>query len=971
MSLRRPPDSSMRFHLSLFLLATWALASCARQLSPPSPNIRRSWARETLASMSIEDKVGQMIMARSDGTFVHENDPGLKELASLVRQGCVGGVVFFKGEPFSTAAIANYLQDEARLPLLMASDYEWGAAFRVDGTTRFPSAMALGAVGRSEDVRFQAEVTAREARTMGIHLALAPVVDLNVNPANSVINYRSFGEDPERVGRLAAAFIQEAQEKGLLTTAKHFPGHGPTEGDSHLSLPVVRLDRKRLDQVELAPFRDAIKAGVAAVMTAHIAVPALDGRDDRPATFSPEIIRGLLRDEMGFEGLIVSDALDMKGARGRWWEGEVAVAAVKAGVDLLLVPPDPRVAWESLVRAVGRGDIPVERIDRSVLRILEAKAKVNLHRQRIVDLRDIPRRVGDPRYKERVQDVADRSITLVRQRGRLLPLYAERSPRVLLVNYIVEGDDAVDPSTLVEELEARTENLSTIRLTPTIVASRIRYLVRLAETADVVLVACYTRTRSTLGRGEVALGFLDALRNLISKGVTVVLVSLGNPYVLNELPDAGALMSAYDFSPFSQRAVAHALFGEVAIGGRLPVTLSDRYPVGLGLDLKPRRFEWELIDSPKNVGFSKKGLDRAVRLLEEAVGSRAFPGGIVLVGRHGKLVLEKPFGRLTYESNAPKVTADTMYDLASLTKVVATTTLAMILYERGELDLGKPVRDYIPEFSGGDKDEVTVADLLAHTGGLLWWKDLYKDHAAPNPREAREKYVDTICRMPLDYAPRSKSVYSDLGIILLGEIVERVSGLSLDELARRQIFERLGMNHTMFNPPTSLRDRIAPTENDGWRGRVIHGEVHDENAYAMGGVAPHAGLFSTGGDLARFAQAMLNGGTFGGERIVKRSTVEEFTTRPGFVPDSSRALGWDTPSAKSSSGRYFSASSFGHTGFTGTSIWIDPGRDIFVILLTNRVYPSRDNQQISRVRPALHDAVMEAIIDAEVTPREP
>jgi beta-glucosidase-like glycosyl hydrolase/CubicO group peptidase (beta-lactamase class C family) len=971
MSAYRLRDASEQFGVALLLVGSFALASCARQLSPPSPDVVRSWTRETLASMSLEEKVGQMIFARSDGAFVHENDPGLKELESLAGQGRIGGVVFFKGDPFSTAAIANHLQDESKLPLLMASDYEWGAAFRVDGTTRFPSAMALGAGGREEDIRFQAEVTAQEARALGIHLALAPVVDLNVNPANSVINYRSFGEDPERVGRLVAAFIQAAQENKLLTTAKHFPGHGPTEVDSHLSLPVIRLDRKRLEEVELAAFRAAIDAGVAAVMTAHIAVPALDGRDDRPATFSRDILERLLREEMGFEGLIASDALDMGGARGKWWGGEVAVSAVKAGVDLLLVPPDPRVAWDSVVRAVGRGDISLERIDRSVLRILETKARLNLHRERIVDLRDVPRRVGEPRYEEKVQQVADRSITLVSCRPRLLPLHAELSPRVLHVNYVLEGDSAVDPSVLVEELEVRTENLSTVRLTPTTVASRIRYLERLAETTDVVLLASYTRTRSTLGRGEVALELLDALRNLIAKGVPVILVSLGNPYVLTELPDAGALMAAYDFSPFSQRAVARALFGEFTIGGRLPVTLSARYPVGHGLDLERRPLELESVESPEEAGFSKEGLDRVVGLLEEAVASKAFPGGVVVVGRRGKLVLERPFGRLTYERNAPEVTKDTIYDLASVTKVVATTTVAMVLYERGELVLEKPVRDYIPEFRGRDKDRVTVTDLLAHTGGLLWWKDFYRENSASDPEEAKKKYIDAICRMPLDYAPRSESVYSDLGVILLGEILERVSGLSLDELAQQEVFGPLGMDDTTFNPPESLRDRIAPTEDEPWRGRMVRGEVHDENAYAMGGVAPHAGLFSTGSDLARFAQAMLNGGIYGNHRILRSSTLEKFTTRPGLVPDSSRALGWDTPSHKSSSGRYFSTSSFGHTGFTGSSLWIDPERDVFVVLLTNRVHPSRENRQISQVRPALHDAVMEAIMDVEVIPRDP
>jgi CubicO group peptidase (beta-lactamase class C family) len=443
----------------------------------------------------------------------------------------------------------------------------------------------------------------------------------------------------------------------------------------------------------------------------------------------------------------------------------------------------------------------------------------------------------------------------------------------------------------------------------------------------------------------------------------VVLVALGNPYVLTELPPATASLAAYDFSVPSQRAVTRALFGEIAVGGRLPVRLSEKYPVGHGMTLGRRPMELENVDSPREVGFSKGRLQDAMRILDEAVQSKAFPGGIVVVGRHGKIVIEKPFGHLDYGHDSPRVTADTIYDVASLTKVVVTATAAMILYEKGELILNKPVQDYLPEFTGDGKDEVTVADLLAHSSGVLWWKDIYKDVSNLPTDEIKRYYVETIGRLPLDYPPRSKSVYSDLGVILLGEILERVSGRRLDDLARREIFEPLGMEDTFFNPSPSLRPRIAPTEDDPWRGRVLVGEVHDENAFALGGVASHAGLFSTGDDLARFAQMILNGGVYGKHRLVRRSTIELFTRRAELVSGSSRALGWDTPSDESSAGRFFSATSFGHTGFTGDSMWIDPEQDIFMILLTNRVHPSRDNDQIRRVRPELHDGVMKALTD--------
>ena len=361
---------------------------------------------------------------------------------------------------------------------------------------------------------------------------------------------------------------------------------------------------------------------------------------------------------------------------------------------------------------------------------------------------------------------------------------------------------------------------------------------------------------------------------------------------------------------------------------------------------------------PEDAGFRSGALEEVDRLLESFRERRAFPGGVLAVGHQGVLVYLHPFGRLTYDADAPAVTADTLYDLASLTKVVATTTMAMILVDEGRLDLDAPVQKFLPGFQGPGKEAVTVRHLLTHSSGLDATAPLYKE------LRGRAAFVERIEKMDLVYPPGSRSVYSDLGIILLGEILERVAGRPLDVFARERIFEPLGMHDTIFRPPAELRPRIAPTENDPWRGRVVRGEVHDENAFAMGGIAPHAGLFSTAGDLARFAQMLLNGGILDGRRIVSRETVELFT-RKAEIPGTDRALGWDTKSAEgSSAGTLFSPRSFGHTGFTGTSIWIDPDRQLFVILLTNRVYPTRENQLIREARPAVADAVARALVTA-------
>lgn len=481
--------------------------------------------------------------------------------------------------------------------------------------------------------------------------------------------------------------------------------------------------------------------------------------------------------------------------------------------------------------------------------------------------------------------------------------------------------------------------------------------------------ASYARTRSFLGRGELASELAETLSALARSGTRVVLASLGSPYALNRVPDAAALVTTYDGAPGSQRALARALFGEVAISGKLPVGLSARYPQGHGIHVDARRMKLAEVRNPEDVGIAKSRLDAVGRLVEEAIEDGAAPGAVVLVARRGQIVLQKAFGYMSYDDGAEQMRVDTIFDLASLTKIFVTTTLSMIFYERDLLDLDSPVSAYIPEFRGEHKDRVLVKDLLSHSGGLLWWTDLYMKFEGQPPEKARRGYIEAICEMPLDYSPRSKTSYSDLGILLLGEILERISGKPLDVMAQEEVFDPLGMDETMFRPPASLLERIAPTEKDAWRDRVVHGEVHDENAFGLGGLAPHAGLFSTASSLAPFPQMYLNGGAYNGRRIVNAETIELFTTRAELAPDSSRALGWDTPSEPSSSGAYFSAASYGHTGFTGTSMWIDPERELFALLLTNRVHPTRENRKLYDVRPKFHDAVMKAIDDMEIHPR--
>ncbi len=882
-----------------------------------------SWAARTLHRLTLEEKVAQMIGVRAFGLYQHRRAEESQVLLDQVRRLKVGCVVVFESEVASLPLELNALQAAADLPLIVAADMERGMNFRIRrGVVPLPSAMAVGATRSEDDARFTGEVTAREGRALGVHWAFAPVADVNSNPANPIINVRSYGEDPELVGRMTAAFVQGAHAGGLLATVKHYPGHGDTAADSHLQLATLSADRARLDRVELRPFREAIRAGVDAVMLGHIAVPALDPTG-APASLS-EPIAGELRGRLGFEGLVVTDAMEMQGVRAAW-TGEAAVRAIRAGADFILLPPDPEVAIQAVVREVREGRLPAERIDASVARILAAKERLGLDRKRTVDAAALDA-VDRPEDVARALDVARRSITVLRNEGGVLPLGAEQKLRIL---HLVLASDARNDAIVgipEAELAARHIAAQTVALGPEVSAETVARLLAAAPEFTHVVASAFVRVMAYKGNADMAESHVRLLQALQAAGRPVVLVSFGSPYLLRQVPSVSAYVCAYGAAESSQRAAMAALFGEYPVGGKVPVSLPGFYAYGDGLQVQ--RHEMTLRAAPPAAaGFRPEGMAEVDRVIEAAVTAHAFPGAVVAVGKDGVLAHLKAFGRLS----------------------------SMILVDEGKLDITKPVSAFLPEFRGGSKDKVTVWHLLTHSSGVDWWAPLFKE------LKGKQAYLERIEAMPLAFEPGTKSVYSDLGVILLGEILERVAGQDLGTFARTRILGPLGMRDTTFKPPQELLPRIAPTENDPWRGHVLRGEVHDENAAALGGIAPHAGLFGTARDLARFAQMLLNGGVLEHQRIVSRETVEKFTQRAGGVPGSSRALGWDTPSENSSAGSLFGPRSFGHTGFTGTSMWMDPDRQLFVVLLTNRVHPTRENNAIREVRRAVADAVVKGL----------
>jgi beta-N-acetylhexosaminidase len=937
-----------------------AAKSGAKKL-PPAAN---AWVGATLRKMSVDEKIGQLLFTTYHGSFTPTDAAAYQQMMHDVNDLHVGGFItvtqmsplgIVKSQAYPTAVLLNQLQAQSKLPLLIGADFERGTAMRLDEGTSFPTAMALAAAGDTKDAYTMGKITALEARAVGIQWIYAPDADVNNNPGNPIINTRSFGEDPARVAEFVTAFVKGVQENGGLATAKHFPGHGDTAADSHIDLPVIHADRERLEHLELVPFRAAIAAGAGSVMTAHLSIPALEPDSNTPATLSHNILTGLLRDELGFEGLVVTDAMDMGGITVRFAPGEAAVRAVAAGADALLMPPVPDAAFEALQAAVKSGRISRDRLDASVRRILQAKARLGLNQNRLVDVNAINHKLGSVASQKEAQEISDRGVTILRDTPHRLPLDGTKPSRALLLAFYADPEPYPGED-LERELRSRFDSVTTLRTDTRFVNASILKLPA-PDSYDVAILAVFVRVSDRKGNVDVPAEQAALAEQLYKTGKPVITVGFGSPYLIESFAKAETWLAAFGISDVAQISVARALFGQNPVRGTLPVTIPGvNLKAGFGMELPANPMTVQPMDTR-----GEAQLQPAFDVLEKAIADKAFPGATLAVGYRGKVSVHG-FGTLSYDAKAAATNPNTMYDIASLTKVVATTTLVAKLAEGDfavPLDLDAKVERYLPEWASGPQPEwrhkVTVRHLLTHTSGLPAFKEYWRTS------KGRADTLGRIFAEPLEYEPGTKEIYSDLGIILMAEIIERLTGRTLDDLAKTFIFSPLGMKDTTYRPPKKLWPAIAPTEMDNnLRHRLVQGEVHDENAFAIGGVSGHAGVFSTAPDLAAFCQMLLNGGVYAHQRILRRSTISLFTA-PQQLSGGTRTLGWAVPTEGGSSGHYFSAHSFGHTGFTGTSIWIDPDRELFVVLLTNRVHPTRENTKIQQVRPALHDAVMQAL----------
>jgi beta-N-acetylhexosaminidase len=941
-----------------------ANVNASSPLTPLTPE-QAKWVDSSLRSMSLEEKVGQLLFTTYHGSFTPTDSDATAQMMHDINDLHVGGFItithvsplgIVKDQAYPTAVLANMLQSKSKLPLLIGADYERGTAMRQDEGTSFPTAMALAAAGDPKDAYTMGKITALEARAVGVQWVYAPVSDVNNNPGNPIINTRSFGENPQRVSEFVTEFIRGVQENGALATAKHFPGHGDTATDSHIDLPIIKADRERMEHLELVPFRAAISAGVGSIMTGHLNVPAFEPDPSTPATLSSNILTDLLRNQLHFQGLVITDAMDMGGITVRYAPGDAAVRAFLAGADALLMPPVPDAARQALLAAAQSGRISKDRLDASLLRILRAKVRLGLNQNRLVDIASLSEKFGSSAWQNAAQEISDRGITLLHDKQHLLPLDATKPTRVLLVSLYADPEPYPGQD-LEAQLRSRFDSVIALRADTKFARADTLKLPAPSD-YDLVVLALFVRVSDRKGDIDVPADQIPVINQIYKSGKPVITLCLGSPYLIERFPKADTWLSAFGISDVAQISLSRALFGEIPIRGHLPVTVPGidiKAGFGIALPANPMALQ------PMDVRGEAQ-LQPAFTVVENAIADKAFPGATLAVGYRGK-VSYHAFGKLSYDANSAAVKIDTMYDLASLTKVVVTTTLVEKLAEGDfgqPLNLDTPIERYLPEWlSSGNQIEwrhmVTIRHLMTHTSGLPPFKEYWRTSTGKQ---------DTLSRIfvePLEYEPGTKMIYSDLGIILMAEIIQRLTGKPLDVLANEFIFSPLGMNRSMYNPPKHLWPEIAPSEVDNQlRHRLVQGEVHDENAYTIGGVSGHAGVFSTSPDLSHFCQMLLNGGVYAHKRILKRATISEFTA-PQPLAKNTRTLGWVVPTEGSSSGRYFSAHSYGHTGFTGTTIWIDPERQLFVVLLTNRVNPTRENMKIAQVRPAVHDAVMKAL----------
>ncbi|MBT3479163.1 MAG: serine hydrolase [Candidatus Marinimicrobia bacterium] len=947
-------------------------SACA---GPGQFSSNKSWAEKTLEKLTLREKISQMMVVSVNMRFMNYESSQWKDIQKHIATDGIGVLHIWFGDAGSALTMLNDMQMKSKVPILVDADIESGLGRRYPGAVTLPPMMAIAATGNPKYAYEAGRISAEESRAVGIHFNLSPVVDVNNNPKNPIINTRSFGEVPDSVNRYSIEFIRGLHDYGMLATAKHFPGHGDTETDSHSSLAQIPSDSVRLWNVELPPFQKAIDAGVDAVMVAHVNSPDYQDHAQDPASLSSFWLQDILREKMNFDGVIITDAMRMGGIVKNYSDEYALLETVKAGSDIIIQNQNLKKSIDIIEKAVLNGILSESRINESALKVLKMKEKVGLHLNKTISIDYTHRAMGKAANFKMAREIAKKAITIVKNEGGILPLQPSLNEKLYVVD-LYDGPNDHSESSFTKQLKTNGRKVVSFQIDKSDSSVVANYILSQIPKDGIVLLNAFanpTEHKDEIFLPKVESEFVNAL---IKKCEKVVITSFGSPYLIQDFPNTPVYICAYKSSEILQTAAVNAIKGKSDITGILPVTIPGVAKNGTGLPIKAKKWlignsKWQPGKTLKRISPSEISTDieQVKDYLSQAVADSAFPGGVLLAAKDGKIFLHESFGYHTYKKDE-RVTRGDIYDLASITKVIATTSAVMKLVDQKKLSLDDKVVDHLPGFKGNQKkyfnqkSETTIRHLMTHTAGLPPFKQYYL------MKSNLETRLDSIMNTEPTIGLEEKTIYSDVGLIALGKVIESASGVPLDLLVDSIIFTPLGMNSTYFNPPRKRIKRIVPTEYSNLYGELIRGYVHDENAHSIGGVAGHAGLFSTASDLAIFSQMMLNEGIYGWKRIFKTETVNLFTQRANVVEGSSRGLGWDTPDGKASGGVYLSDKSFGHTGYTGTSLWIDPENDIFVILLTNAVHPNRSykDPKYFNWRQRIHSSVYESVGIREETP---
>ncbi|MBX3102659.1 MAG: serine hydrolase [Bacteroidetes bacterium] len=923
------------------------------------PGTDGSWARETLGQMTLREKIGQLFMVDAFTSPVQDNR---KLLEKLITEHHIGGIIFMQGGPMRQVYRANYLQNLSKYPLLVGQDAEWGLAMRLDSAISFPRNMTLGALANDSLLYQYGRVLAKQCRAFGVHACFAPVVDVNNNAQNPVINDRSFGQDRHTVTRKSLMLMRGLQDHGVIATAKHFPGHGDTDSDSHYTLPMVRFPRNRLDSLELYPFRQLIRQGVQSIMVAHLYVPALDSTPNLPSTLSRRVVQDLLRQELGFRGLVFTDAMNMGGVTRFYKGGEAELMALKAGNDVLLYPRDVPKAIDYIYKAITEeGSFTESELNARVYRILLAKEWAGLHRQRTVDVVQARSLMYDPEALALRKVLYTEAVSLVKNELLAVPIQNLDQK----IAYVQLGYKQATPFYHTLKKYGPVDFFLLDRYST---RAQIDTLLSRLQSYDVIITGLFEMSRYSFRHYGLTPTVIAYCQRVAEMEKPSILVHFNNPYAFQFLEDHRAVLNAYEEEPEAQQAAAEIIMGARVPHGQLSVTLSNKFSQGFSYANDGPRMHWA---TPREAGMEPRELHRIESLVYGYIGRRAMPGISILALKGDKIIYDKAFGHHTYTQELPVDTYASLYDLASVTKVAATTVAAMKLWEDNRLNLEETVHHYLPEVQGA-VGALTIRELLQHTSGLVAWIPFWMETVAngqrkpevystvpsgnyPTPlgkdlflsKDYPEIIWDKIKNQPVNKA--QGMVYSDLNMIILKRVIESITHSTLEDYVTTHFYKPLGMNNTLFNPAQKGRAAsCAPTvEDKKFRFQPVQGYVNDEAAALLGGYSGHAGLFSNVYDLAKLGLMLKNGGEYAGHRYLNPQTIAYFTAAQPQASGSRRGLGWDKPDNRpgylSPYSKQASDQTYGHLGFTGTSFWIDPVNDLVVVILTNRTWPDSEN----------------------------